>query len=501
MVRIPLAVRSASRWPRGSIALGLGALPLALHLGCSPIGSSPHGSGGAVGSGGIGPLGTGGAGTSGGSAGAGGSVGAVLPYAEQALPGYTLIGSPENDASAAFDAFLVDMDGNVVHTWPITGFPPKLLPAGSLIGCHGVFPGSYDCVAMEQRSWDGELEWSFSDFAMTAQLSAARHHHDFQREGSPTGYYAPGLLPLASGKTLVLALEDRTLPELHDGIIEEDVIYEVGAAGELLRVLWKASEHVDEIGFDAAALADIMTQPEEPLELLHGNSLMLVGDNPWRAQGHPEFAPQNLVYSSRRANFVAIISAQTGEIVWKIGPDFAGKPEAVLGQFVGQHFAHIVPAGLPGAGNMLVLDNGGGSGYGGPLSDPHGFRYTRNYSRVIEFNPITFEVVWEYGEPAGPTTFFTQFLGAAQRLPNGNTLLTIGGEGRVIEVTPDKEIVWQYQYESSGSGTQAWVYRAIRFPPEWLPNGESALRSRYPSWSGLYEGGPAAGGAGTGGSQ
>jgi hypothetical protein len=452
------------------------------------------GGSGGLGSGG---LGSGGAGEASGGNGSGGAPELVPALAGEALPGYTLIGSPENDASAAFDAFLIDMDGTEVHRWPITGFPPKMLPGGSLVGCQGVFPGSYDCVEMQQRAWNGALEWSFREF-VTTPVNAARHHHDFQREGNGIGYYAPGQLALASGKTLVLAMEDRELPELHQGTIRDDVIYEVDEAGLEYRVLWRGSEHFAEFGFDEAALADIMTQPEEPLELLHGNSIALVGGNPWFSQGHAEFHPDNIVYSSRRANFVAIISHQTGEVVWKIGPDFDRGPESVLGQFVGQHFAHIVPPGLPGAGNMLVFDNGGGSGYGGPPEDPHGYRYSRGYSRAIEFNPITFEVTWEYGENLGTAAYFTRFLGSAQRFPNGNTLLTIGTEGRVIEVTRANDIVWQYQYSAPGEGTLAWVYRAIRIPPEWLPSNVNAEFGNYESWKELYE--ESAMGGATGGS-
>ena len=477
-----MPIPSSLRFPL-ALALSCSAL-FGLHVSCSSEPTSPG-------------AGLGGGGTDGGGAGSAGATSSTtLPFAGEPLPGYTLIGSPENDASASFDAFLIDMDGQVVHTWPITGFPPKMLPGGSLLGCQGVFPGSYDCVEMQQRSWDGSLEWSFADFVVTPSFSAARHHHDFQREGSPVGYYSPGRLPLPSGNTLVLAMEQVTLPELRDSPIRADVIYELDGAGQLVRVVWRSIEHINEMGFDEEALADIRTQSEEPLELLHGNSITLVGENPWFHQGHAAFHPENIVYSSRRANFVAILSHETAEIVWRIGPDFEHGPEAVLGQFVGQHFAHIVPQGLPGAGNMLVLDNGGGSGYGGPPGNPNGYRYTREYSRVLEFNPITFERVWEYGEPSGSATFFTRFLGSAQRLPNANTLLTIGTEGRVIEVTPEEDIVWTYQFPAPGTGTLGWVYRAIRMPPEWLPSGVSESLGNLPSWAELYEGASSLGGAG-----
>src|SRR6187399_2229641 len=138
--------------------------------------------------------GSGGAGQLG-QAGEAGAGGAAPSVALEGRPceGYTLIGSPENDAGADFSAFLIDMDGNEVHRWTITGFPPKMLPEGSLIGCTGVFPSSYDCLEMVQVSWDGERQWSFDDWADLGDgQTAARQHHDFQREGNPVGYYAPG---------------------------------------------------------------------------------------------------------------------------------------------------------------------------------------------------------------------------------------------------------------------------------------------------------------------
>jgi len=97
---------------------------------------------------------------------------------------------------------------------------------------------------------------------------------------------------------------------------------------------------------------------------------------------------------SRNANFIAIISRETGEIVWRVGPDYSpGNPEDKLGQIIGQHHAHMIPKGLPGEGNILVLDNGGIGGYGDSK--------IRAYSRVLEFNPVTMEIVWEYSDRTG----------------------------------------------------------------------------------------------------
>jgi hypothetical protein len=174
---------------------------------------------------------------------------------------------------------------------------------------------------------------------------------------------------------------------------------------------------------------------------------------------------------------------------------------------------HIIPPGLPGAGNMLLFDNGGGAGWGSliagatPLLYPEGTEpFTaagspnparsapnntfRNYSRVIEFNPRTLDIVWEYSQP-NPTAdlngdgkylgnerfFFSFFISSAQRLQNGNTLITEGWTSRVFEVTRSGEVVWEfiangYQPLPDGLGIPAIVgsvYRAYRVPYAWAP--------------------------------
>ena len=62
---------------------------------------------------------------------------------------------------------------------------------------------------------------------------------------------------------------------------------------------------------------------------------------------------------------------------------------------------------------------------------------------MIELNPITREIVWEYkAEP--PTDFFTRVMGSALRLPNGNTMITSSNQRRIFEVTTNGEVVWEF---------------------------------------------------------
>ena len=98
----------------------------------------------------------------------------------------------------------------------------------------------------------------------------------------------------------------------------------------------------------------------------------------------------------------------------------------------------------------------------------------RDYSRVIEINPVTLDIVWEYdANKAGSrdkTKFYSDYVSSAQRLPNGNTLITEGAFGRIFEVTPDYKTVWEYispYYEKSENFNL--VYRAYRVPYDYVP--------------------------------
>ena len=207
---------------------------------------------------------------------------------------------------------------------------------------------------------------------------------------------------------------------------------------------------------------------------MHFNSLSYVGPNQWYEAGDERFHPDNVIFSSRSANIVAIVG-RSGDVVWRMGPDYRETKEMrEIGQVIGQHHPHIIPEGLPGAGNLMVFDNGGGAGYGEPNpAAPNGTQIVERYSsRVLEINPVTMEKVWEYSiQGHGSFHFFSFNVSMAQRLPNGNTLITEGAAGRAFEVTVDGEIVWEYinPYFYESDDTRHNFYRAYRVPYEWIP--------------------------------
>jgi hypothetical protein len=183
--------------------------------------------------------------------------------------------------------------------------------------------------------------------------------------------------------------------------------------------------------------------------------------------GDTRFAPTNVIISSREASLLTIV-ARDGHIVWQIGPDYSTSKELrAIRQVIGQYHAHLISKGLPGAGNLLVFDNGGSSGYGffSPIAPDGRGGLARSTSRVLEINPVTLALVWSYTNPR----FFATNISGAQRLPNGNTLITSGPTGRIFEVTKEGAIVWDYIWPSFGANNQNSVYRAYRIPYSWIP--------------------------------
>ena len=413
--------------------------------------------------------------------------GTTIFQPDKTWSGYTIFGLPEQQG-----VVLIDMNGNEVKRWAdLEGGPARLFPGGNVMGSSTQRRPHAETIALVQWDWDGNEVWRF-DKTEEVQTEdgetvwAARNHHDWQREGSPAGYFSPGSEPsVTSGRTLIMAHKNVTVPEISDKRLEDDYILEVSWNGELLWE-WLASDHVDELGFSEDARNAIhrsvgWNEARQSADWLHINSMTYVGPNRWYDEGDERFHPDNVIISARSANILAII-ARTGEIAWRMGPDYReSKALRELGQVIGQHHPHIIPKGLPGAGNLMVFDNGGSAGYGAsnPVAPTGRNIVARHSSRVLEINPVTFEKVWEYSlSNLESFRFLSHYVSSAQRLQNGNTLITEGADGRVFEVTSDGEIVWEFMSPYFGADptpsgpnpTQTnRVYRAYRVPYNWAP--------------------------------
>jgi len=118
----------------------------------------------------------------------------------------------------------------------------------------------------------------------------------------------------------------------------------------------------------------------------------------------------DIITSIREMNMVVVLDRTTHEPKWHWGP----------GELQRQHDPEQLDNG-----NLLVFDNG---------------RRRRRWSRVLELDPSTSKVVWEYKAEG----FFSNIRGLSQRLPNGDTLVVSSQRGRAFEVTPEGEVVWEY---------------------------------------------------------
>jgi Arylsulfotransferase (ASST) len=395
----------------------------------------------------------------------------------RAWNGYTVLSPLQTQA-----VLVIDMNGNVVKRWEglnnSAGGPARVLPGGILISASGARPPNQESLELVQQDFDGKVIWQFSHNEQIktregSTIWSARQHHDWQRESLPAGYYSPESAPVVEGtSTLILTHTNRLQPRVADVMLEDDRLVEVSWKGDVLWE-WVASDHIDELGFapdarKAIKAAQSFNKARGSFDWLHINSAHFVGPNRWFDQGDMRFAPNNVIISSREASLLAIVG-RDGKIVWRLGPDFSESKELrAIRQIIGQHHAHIIPKGLPGAGNLLVFDNGGSSGYGfaSPIA-PNGVgAFARSTSRVVEINPVTLELVWSYTNPR----FFSTNISSAQRLPNGNTLITAGAGGRMFEVTTQGAIVWEYMYPLfSGANASNAVYRAYRIPYGWIP--------------------------------
>ncbi|MFI6646560.1 arylsulfotransferase family protein [Streptomyces sp. NPDC050529] len=348
-------------------------------------------------------------------------------------------------------ARLVDRKGAEIHTWSHTAaqFPESDNPPSFLRGWSHVEVDPDGCLfamvplrALIKLAPDSTLLWQ-------ADIPA---HHDLAL--LPGG----GILALAGsprrivGDGFAATVLDNTIAELDadGGLIGEVSLYDILATepalasmirrkiltrqGEFIRACGAPSGEVGRLfetgsftGPVTRAIAQLRQLRGSPCDILHTNTLEVLPAHPaglWARGG--------VLVSMRDLDLIAVVDPNALRVLWWWGP----------GEVSGQHQPSMLPNG-----NLLVLDNGSDVGR----------------SRVLEVDPRTGAIVWEYGTRPDER-FFTEVAGGCERLPNGNILVSDALSGRAFEVTSTGRTVWHWETrKEAGSGTsRATFYRLSR---------------------------------------
>ncbi len=367
-------------------------------------------------------------------------VGVIALDERRSYPGYNLYSNHRLSS-----ACLIDAKGNNIRSWQHAGSRHwancELLPNGDLLVV-GSEPSELPKEArpyviddsaryIMRLNWDGDVLWK-------------RHllvHHDIE--------VTPG------GNFLVLAFERRFMPRIHPSIkVRDDHLLLLSPNGEIL----KSQSMLDAIesggdAFPLAYVAPVKMGGEPWLDPLHSNSVEWIRRGHLKGR-HPIFDSGNILVSFRHQDRIAVFNWKDNKAIWAWGK----------GDVFGPHDAQVLEDG-----HILLFDNGLGR--------------KPAYSRVVELDPVTGKIVWEYrADP--PETFYTLSRGSAQRLPNGNTLIANSDIGHAFEVTPEGQTVWEFMSPHFKEGRRATIARMRRYELSYvrkIMNAHERGRVRSPS--------------------
>lgn len=310
----------------------------------------------------------------------------------------------------AAEAVLMDRKGQTVHRWryPLRRLWPDLASDPEMARLEywrraWLFPNG-DLLAIYEGLGIVKLD------ARSNVLWSRRggFHHDLQ--------------VLEDGRIWLLDREGRLLPRINpqEGVLE-DFVTVLSPEGKVVRRISVLQ------AFERSRFASLLERMEPAGDVFHTNTLEVLDGH------HAGFRKGNVLLSVLKLDALAVLDPEREEIVW-----------ARTGSWRRQHQPTFLDDG-----NLLLFDNRG----------PEGER-----SRVIELDPRTLEVRWQFDK-----NLFSKTLGSCQRLPNGNTLITESENGRALEVTRDGRVVWEF-YNPNRAGERkelvAVLFEMLRLPED-----------------------------------
>lgn len=313
----------------------------------------------------------------------------ITVYKKAAYDGLNLVVSGH-----APECFLMDMKGKVLHKWSYKFEDVWPGPLGfnewdnhkRFWRCAHLFPNGdllaiFEGIGMIKLDKDSNLLWSFK----------GRCHH--------------ALFVDEDGYIFTLSRRER---KEHDrlqleGPILEDFITVLDANGREVKSFSLLTCLLD------SKYAPLAADIPKKNDVFHTNAIEVLDGR--FVDRYPMFKKGHILVSIPTLNMIAIVDPEEEIFTW-----------ALTGMWRYQHEPTVLDNG-----NLLLFDNAGNHGK----------------SKVVEFNPATQEVAWAY-RGSDKDVFWSETLGANQRLPNGNTLITESNNGRAFEVTPENEIVWEF---------------------------------------------------------
>jgi hypothetical protein len=334
---------------------------------------------------------------------------------------------------------------------------------------------------IQKQSWDGEILWEY-----TFSDEIYQHHHDVE--------------PLPSGNILIIVWEKKTAQEAYDlgresitnplNQVWSNAILELNPETGEIEWEWHIWDHlVQDVYPDLDNYGVISDHPE--LFDINCGDIGIDSGGPqganadWMHVNSINYNPHldQIAVSSRSQNEIYIIDHSTtteeaashsggnsgkgGDILYRWGNpqnyDRGTSDDKILGW---QHGINWIDPEFPGGGNIMIFNNNHFPGSDSssavieikPPMDEDG-----NYIIIdqLPYGPI--ELDWIYNGD-----FETPVQGGAFRLPNGNTIVCQTHTSKLIEVTLEGEIVWEFQYVA-GIGS-SWIARAQKYSPEYLMN-------------------------------
>ncbi|MCB9563690.1 MAG: aryl-sulfate sulfotransferase [Kofleriaceae bacterium] len=370
--------------------------------------------------------------------------------------------------------YLIDRAGEVVHTWASTARPGAavyLLDDGGLLRAEELPSTVFRAGGIGGRiatyAWDGTPSWHY-DYA-----SATHHaHHDAIR--LPDGHVlAIAWEVIADADALAAGRDPALLPAT--GSLWADHLVEIDPATDTIVWQWHAWDHLIQDRDPTAAGYGVVADHPELVDVNAGGR----AQNDWTHVNAVAYRADldQIVLSVHNLGEVWILDHGTttaeaashqggrrghgGDLLYRWGnPAVTGAGTAADQQLFAQHAAHWIDDGLPGAGHLLVFNNGSFA--------------TRPYSTVDELDlPVDADGGYDLAAgpiaPAAPSwryvadppeAMFAANISGAQRLPDGDTLICVGPDGRFLEVTDAGDTVWTYQYP----GAMTSVFRATAYP-------------------------------------